>query len=166
MFSRNRNDDDGASLPSRTPGPSERGEAVISILGPGMRIVGDVTTEGTVRIEGTVEGTIRAGQSVVVGREGTVEGDVFAEDAVVAGRVTGLLVASSRLELHATCRVDGDVKAGRMKLEEGALVNGTLEMGETLESDAAPLDLPARETPGGGEEEPVGAPEVPVSARG
>jgi cytoskeletal protein CcmA (bactofilin family) len=105
-------------------------ETVISIIGPGMKVIGDCHTEGTVRVEGTVEGSIRAGKAVVIGKHGVVVGDVQTQDAVVSGRVTGTLVAESRLELQATCQIDGDVRTRRMQLEEGAVLNGTVHMSD------------------------------------
>ena len=87
----------------------------------GMKIVGDCETDGTVRVEGTVEGSITAGKAVVVGKQGSVSGDVTTQDAVVSGRVDGTLVASSRLELQATCHIEGEVHTRRMQLEEGAV---------------------------------------------
>jgi cytoskeletal protein CcmA (bactofilin family) len=106
-------------------------ENVISIIGPGMRVVGDCTTEGSVRIEGEVKGTVRAGKAVVVGRDGLVEGDIHTQDAVVSGRVQGTLVAESRLELQATSRIEGDVHTRRLQLEEGAVLNGRVQVTES-----------------------------------
>lgn len=111
-------------------------DTVISIVGPGMTVVGDVDTDGTLRVEGRVEGTIRAGKAVVVGKEGEVDGRVFTQDAVIAGRVTGSIQAASRLELQATARVEAEVRARRMQLEEGAELNGPLMMGEKALADA------------------------------
>lgn len=108
-------------------------ESVISIIGPGMKVVGDCQTDGTVRVEGTIEGSIHAGKAVVVGKDGLVDGDVVTQDAVISGRVVGTLTAESRLELQATCRIEGEVRARRMQLEEGALLNGTILMGENLQ---------------------------------
>jgi len=105
-------------------------ETVISIIGPGMKLVGDCETDGTIRIEGRVEGNVRAGKAVVVGKDGVVEGTVLTQDAVISGRIVGKLVAESRLELQATSRIEGEVHARRMQLEEGAILNGTVEMGE------------------------------------
>ena len=93
-------------------------------------MVGDCETDGTIRIEGIVEGTVRAGKAVVVGKDGVVYGDIVTQDAVLSGAVTGSLVVESRLELQATCRVDGDVRVRRMQLEEGAILNGAVHMGE------------------------------------
>lgn len=118
-----------------TPQPGREG--VISIIGPGMSVVGDCETEGTLRIEGSVEGTVRAGKAVVVGKDGVVDGDITTQDAVVGGRVTGSIVAESRLELQATCVVEGQIQARRIKLEEGGKVNGMVKIGE-VEQGATP----------------------------
>lgn len=110
-------------------------EGVISIIGPGMRVVGDCDTEGTLRIEGTVEGTVRAGKAIVVGKDGVVDGDLSTQDAVIGGRVTGSVVAESRLELQATSVVEGKIKARRIKLEEGGTVNGMVQIGEVSQEE-------------------------------
>lgn len=114
---------------------------VISIIGPGMRVVGDCETDGTLRIEGAVEGIVRAAKAVVIGKDGVVKGDVITQDAIIGGRVTGAVVAESRLELQATCVVDGEVRARRIKLEEGGRLNGTVVTGElkTVEPPGAPI---------------------------
>jgi len=127
-------------------------ETVISIIGPGMKVVGDCETDGTIRIEGKVDGTVRAGKAVVVGKEGIVEGKVYTQDAILAGRVTGTVTAESRLELQATCQIEGEVFARRMQLEEGAILNGTVSMGDKAarKSEAAPplpLKLKDKEPP-------------------
>jgi cytoskeletal protein CcmA (bactofilin family) len=105
-------------------------ENVISIIGPGMKVVGDCDVEGAIRIEGSVRGNVRAGKAVVVGKDGVVEGDIFTQDAVIAGRIHGTLRAESRLELQATSRIEGEVLAARLQLEEGALLNGTVQIGD------------------------------------
>lgn len=123
-----KNADNGSPQPGR--------EGVISIIGPGMRVVGDCETEGTLRIEGTVEGTVRAGKAVVVGKDGMVDGDINTQDAVIGGRVTGSIVAESRLELQATCTVEGQVRARRIKLEEGGTINGNVQIGDVSQNPA------------------------------
>lgn len=125
----------------------DQGEGVISIVGPGMRVVGDCETEGTVRVEGRVEGSIAAGKAVVIGKDGIVVGDVVTQDAVVAGTLRGTLVAESRLELQSSCQVEGDVRARRMQLEEGAVLNGEVAMGDDITAPARsagerPPDVP------------------------
>ncbi len=118
-------------------------DSVISIIGPGMKVVGDCETDGTVRIEGTVQGSVRAGKAVVVGKDGLVEGDITTQDAVISGRVQGTLVAESRLELQTTCHVEGEVRARRMQLEEGAVLNGTVSMGDVAAKQPALSGVPS-----------------------
>lgn len=106
------------------------GEGAISIIGPGMRIEGNLATDGTVRVEGTIVGTIKAGKAVVLGQSGEVIGDIFTRDAVIGGRVKGTLVADSRLELQSSCMVEGEIRAraSHLQLEEGANFNGQIQM--------------------------------------
>ncbi|NNK49606.1 MAG: polymer-forming cytoskeletal protein [Gemmatimonadetes bacterium] len=114
---------------NRTDGaPRDVGD-VVSIVGPGMKVVGDCSSDGTIRIEGQVEGSVKAAKSVVIGKEGVVVGDVVTQDAIVAGRVNGSVSAESRVELQTTCRIQGDIRSRRIKLEEGGQVDGQLHMG-------------------------------------
>jgi cytoskeletal protein CcmA (bactofilin family) len=131
-------------------------ESVISIIGPGMTVVGDCHTDGTIRVEGSVEGSIQAGKAVVIGKQGSVKGNVTTQDAVVSGRVHGRLVAESRLELQATCHIEGEVHTRRMQLEEGAVLNGTVHMGD---AKARSVSAPAATRSGAGEvaRQPTGA---------
>lgn len=117
-------------------------QTVISIIGPGMKVVGDLNTEGTVRIEGEVQGNVQAGKAVVVGKDGVVGGDIHTQDAVIAGRVIGTLVIDSRLELQPSCSVEGEIRAKRMQLEEGAVVMGTVQVGEASSRASATATSP------------------------
>lgn len=119
---------------------------VVSIVGPGMTVEGDCSTDGTLRVEGRVEGTVRAAKAVVVGEDGEVVGDVHTQDAVVAGRVEGSITAESRVELQASARVEGDIRSRRVKLEEGGFVQGRLEMDQE-EADAASEAAPTDRSP-------------------
>lgn len=138
-----------ADMKDRSGNSGSSPDAVISIVGPGMKVVGDCETDGTIRVDGYVDGTVKAGKAVIVGKEGVVEGDIQTQDAVISGRVKGTLTAESRLELDSTCRVEGEIYAGRMKLEEGALLNGMLHMGKAAGRKA---DARSGVTPNRGED--------------
>jgi cytoskeletal protein CcmA (bactofilin family) len=120
--------------------PRELGD-VVSIIGPGMKVVGDCESDGTIRVEGSVEGSVKAAKSVVVGKDGLVVGDISTQDAIVAGRVNGSVTAESRVELQSTCRIQGDIRSRRVKLDEGGQVDGQLHMGAQVQQkveDRAP----------------------------
>ncbi len=101
---------------------------VISILGPGVTVTGDLDTPGSIRVEGRLAGSIRAAKAVVVGRDGVVEGDIDTADAIIAGTVLGTVHAGSRLEIQSTARIEGTIRAGSLKVEEGASVVGDMAM--------------------------------------
>lgn len=112
--------------------PRELGD-VVSIIGPGMKITGDCESDGTIRVEGSIEGSVKAAKSVVVGKDGLVVGDVTTQDAIIAGRVNGSVTAESRVELQASCRIQGDIRSRKVKLEEGGQVDGALHMGASVQ---------------------------------
>ena len=110
--------------------PTTPTEAVISIVGTGMTIEGDSETDGSLRIEGTIRGNVRAGRSVVIGKDGLLEGSIYTQDAVIAGRVLGAVYAESHLELQATSQISGEIQARRMRVEDGAALQGQVAVGE------------------------------------
>lgn len=116
------------------------GEASISIIGPGMNIIGNLSTDGTVRVEGRIEGTVRAGKAVLIGKGGEVVGDILTQDAVIGGRVHGTILAESRLEIQSTSVIDGQirVRTGHLVVEEGAVHNGQTQMLDGSEALALP----------------------------
>lgn len=111
-------------------GSTQGSAEAISIVGPGMTFVGNCETEGTIRVEGRLDGSIRAGRTVVIGPDGIVTGDVRARDATVAGTIKGTLIAESKIDLQETCRLDGEVYARTVRVGEGAVVNAAVHMGE------------------------------------
>src|SRR6202165_1342286 len=81
----------------------------LSIIGAGMRVVGDISADGVVKIEGTVNGTVRAAKQVLVARGGEVEGDVISREAIIGGEVRGAIYAEERVELQGRGGVHGEV---------------------------------------------------------
>lgn len=125
--------------------PGREVSDVVSVIGPGMEIVGDIKCDGTVRVEGRVQGAIRASKSVVVGKDGVVEGDIETQDVIVAGTVAGTVSGASRVELQESCRVEGDIRSRRIKLDEGGRVEGRLHMGSEALSARPAGKLPGRD---------------------
>lgn len=130
-----------------TNGAQQPRDNVISIIGPGMRVKGDCETDGTLRIEGTVEGTVKAGKAVVIGKDGVVQGDVDTQDAIIGGRVTGAVIAESRLELQATSVIEGEIRARRIKLDEGGRINGTVHVGDVRQGVPGTKQQPGEVVP-------------------
>lgn len=115
-------------------GANAEGKGVpgLSIIGAGMRVVGDISADGVVKIEGSVNGTVRAAKQVLVARGGEVEGDVVSREAIIGGEVRGAIYAEERVELQTTSVVHGDVHTKRLLIQEGGEINGVLRMGEDV----------------------------------
>jgi cytoskeletal protein CcmA (bactofilin family) len=99
-----------------------------SIIASDMTVIGDLETEGVVRVEGRVRGTVRAAAQVLVAAGAVIEGDLHTQEAVVAGQVSGAIVARERIELQATAVVAGDIHTPRIAIVEGAKVSGEVKM--------------------------------------
>lgn len=99
-----------------------------SIVAKDMRIVGDLETEGVVRIEGHVRGTVRAGAQVLIGQGARLEGDLHTKEAVVGGDVVGSVHASERVELQPTASVTGNITTPRIAVLEGGKVSGEVRI--------------------------------------
>lgn len=130
---------------------SHHPEVQQSVLARGVRIHGTVYTEGVVRIEGVVDGDVRAGGEVLVAPGGFIEGDVVTRHAVIGGKVRGQILAETLVEIRAGGEVRGNVVTPRIAVEEGGTVNGMLRT-------AQPPDLESLlRPPNSDETEPSGA---------
>ncbi|HET9726792.1 MAG TPA: polymer-forming cytoskeletal protein [Gemmatimonadales bacterium] len=109
-----------------------------SIIASDMTVIGDLETEGVVRIEGRVRGTVRVGQQVLVAAGAVIEGDLHTLEAVVAGQVSGAIVARERVELQASAVVAGDIHTPRIAIVEGARVTGEVKMDPSAGADSSP----------------------------
>ena len=104
----------------------------LSIIGAGMTVRGDLDANGVVKIEGTVEGNVRAASQVLVAKDGSVQGDVDTTEAVVGGTVSGAIRARDRVEIQSGASVHGDITTRRIAVAEGGTLNGVIRMDETV----------------------------------
>ena len=109
----------------------------LSIVAKDMTITGDLATEGVVKVEGRVNGSVRAGSQVLVSPGAIVQGDLHTREAVVAGEVHGSIHASERVELQASAAVVGDVHTPRIAILEGGRLSGEVKMEITPLADLA-----------------------------
>jgi cytoskeletal protein CcmA (bactofilin family) len=100
----------------------------LSIVATGMKVVGEVSSNGVIKVEGTVEGTVRADRQVLVAKDGTIQGDIYTREAVIGGRVTGSIFADERVEVQPQSVVRGDIITQRLVVQEGGEVNGNVQM--------------------------------------
>jgi cytoskeletal protein CcmA (bactofilin family) len=118
--------------PTTKGGAPANGNA-LSIIAAGTTLNGDVDTDGVIRIEGRVEGAIRAARQVLVGRQGSVLGDISTREAVIGGKVEGTITATERLEVQSTSLIIGDINTRAIAVIEGGKINGTVRISDAKE---------------------------------
>jgi len=100
--------------------------AIHTLLGRGTLWKGEVISgENSLRIEGTVEGTITSEGEVTIAPTGIVRGTILAKHLIVTGRVEGVFKITECLEIHGTGCVEGEVELGSLVVDEGGILQGT-----------------------------------------
>lgn len=99
-----------------------------TVIGNEAYFQGTLTAKGSLRVDGRIDGSIVDAKIVTIGKTGKVKGDVSCEICYVCGEVRGNITALDHVEALAGSRVDGDMRAPRIMLEEGAIFNGNCSM--------------------------------------
>ena len=103
-------------------GPAE------TVVGPSVKIQGDLNSEGNIKIEGQVSGKVKTSQSVFVIPGAKINADILAGNAVVGGEVQGNLKITGHLILQSTAKIIGDISCQIFRVEDGALFTGKCSM--------------------------------------
>lgn len=134
--------DEARSERGRT-GPEERGSgqrggrraerrsgggSSASVIGPGTTVVGSITMDDDLQIDGRLDGSVSTEGSVTVTDRGTVDGDIEAAEVVISGRVDGTIRVDQVARFRSGCQVTADVHTPSITVEEGGVVDGRLTM--------------------------------------
>jgi cytoskeletal protein CcmA (bactofilin family) len=101
-----------------------------NIIGNGTIIKGEIESNGDIRIDGKVIGTLKSNGKIVLGQNGNIEGDIYCKQADLSGRVTGKIFVDELTSLKSTSRVEGELSTKQLYIEIGAIFTGKCEMGK------------------------------------
>jgi len=105
-------------------------ESFDTLIGAATRIEGRMVVNKSIRLDGTIEGSIESSTdnqvTVAIGHSGLVHGDVRAHRVLVNGQVDGNIYAREKCELHETSKVKGDIHYGLLGIEHGAEILGLM----------------------------------------
>lgn len=99
-----------------------------TVIGEGLSIEGDLTSEEEIVVHGSVRGKLTTSDSVAIGAGAVVQADVSGSSVSIGGQVTGDVTASERVDLQAGARLVGDVRAARFTIADGASFKGNVDM--------------------------------------
>ena len=104
--------------------PKNGKNAGTTVLAGGSELVGHLTLDDNLHIDGVLDGTIESKAEVIIGQSGRMEGQIKAQRVLVSGSFQGKIEAD-RLEIVATGKVTGEVTVGQLVVESGAHFNGS-----------------------------------------
>ena len=100
-----------------------------AVIGPGIKIKGDVSGDENLIVEGKVTGKINLrSHQVDIGQSGQVNADISAKIIKIAGEVRGDLNGTEKVVISRSGNVHGNIVAPRMTLEDGAIFKGSIDM--------------------------------------
>src|SRR5262245_22573519 len=120
--------------PSVAPAPrggsaaASSGTSSTCVIGAKTVIKGEISGDEDVLVEGTIEGQVRIARDLRVGPGGVVRATVEAQSVVISGEMVGDCSAVSRVEIQATGRLTGNIRAPKVIIAEGALFKGNSDM--------------------------------------
>lgn len=119
---------------SKSENYEENVTASASMIGAGTTLKGDITSNGDLRIDGTLKGNIIGSAKVIIGANGVVEGDISGQQADIMGRVSGSIKVKDLLQLKNGSVVEGNISAGKLQVEPSAVFNGQCHMNTSSNS--------------------------------
>ncbi len=121
-----------------------------TVIAEDIEIVGSVKAASDIHLAGKLNGDLNCNGNAIVGETANIKGNVSANATTVHGQVNGNITVKDRIELKATARLNGDIRAKRLSVEDGATFVGKSEVnpsgtpsGRQGESDEAPAEAPA-----------------------
>jgi len=120
--------------------PEDVGSGSNAFLGKGSRVVGKLTFEGPVRIEGQVEGEITAQEALTIGESAVVNAQIVGNSVVIQGRVTGDVTAKKRLEIRSPGKLFGNITSPSLVIQEGVVFEGQCNMGAAVDPQRSEKD--------------------------
>jgi cytoskeletal protein CcmA (bactofilin family) len=109
-----------------------------TVIGKSVIIRGDLSGNEDLYMDGDIEGTITLTQSrLTIGPNARVRADITVRDVIVFGQLTGNVQATGRVDLRQSASVSGDILAGRLSIEESAVLKGRVELKASAETKHA-----------------------------
>lgn len=108
----------------------------VSILSHGVKIEGNLFSEGNVRIDGIIVGNVTVNGNLTIGDGSKIEGEVKARNITMSGRVDGKVNALEKLRMEAKSVLKGDLVTKFLVIEEGAVFQGNSTMNQNAAAPA------------------------------
>lgn len=109
--------------------------STLNIIGAGTLIEGNITSNGDIRVDGTLNGNLKTKGKVIVGESGRVKGEVHCKIFEIEGNIEGKVFISELLSLRANSHLIGDITTNKLAIEPGAVFTGKCDMSDKNKFD-------------------------------
>jgi cytoskeletal protein CcmA (bactofilin family) len=135
----------------------QKQDAISTFIGTKSEIDGNLSFEGTIRVDGKLKGKITSSDgTLIVGETAKIEAEINVGLAVIMGEVTGTVEAKKRIEIYKPARVVGDLQSPVISMDAGVIFNGNCAMGaKTISTEETKGDS-IRVVPPGAKEKETG----------
>lgn len=125
------------STPKNLTTNTKNGAAItVTYITESTTITANMTCKDDVRIAGTLEGELESKKKVIITESGKVKGKITSPSADISGKVDGDIHAEKTLILRASAVVEGEINTGKVKIEQGAEIKGSFQVGNSTSSGA------------------------------
>jgi cytoskeletal protein CcmA (bactofilin family) len=116
----------------------ESSSTELNFFGGGTVVEGTVKATNSVRVDGRIKGKLICKNTLTIGVNGEIEGDIEAKNAIVGGKIKGKIKVAEKLVLEAKSVLIGDLRASKLLIDEGAVFEGTSDMGKKEPTEMEP----------------------------
>lgn len=102
----------------------------INLISHGTEITGDIKSNGDIRIDGSLTGSLTTKGKVVIGPTGKVNGEINCKNSEVSGLIEGKIIVGQLLNLKASSKIVGDISTSKLSIEPGAKFTGNCKMSD------------------------------------
>jgi cytoskeletal protein CcmA (bactofilin family) len=104
---------------------------VNGFLDQGVFFEGHLEFSGTLRVDGSIKGTVKTDDHLLIGENGILEAEIFAGTITINGKVTGVVHAKDKVQIHRKGRVSGEIYTPVLEIEPGAILDGKTFMSQS-----------------------------------
>ena len=101
---------------------------VVAFIGPGVEFKGVISYQGSVQIDGRLDGELHTEGTLLVGEQAVITAKISAGSVISRGEIKGDIVAKEKVQLLATAVMEGSLNTPQLSMENGVVLNGTIEM--------------------------------------
>jgi cytoskeletal protein CcmA (bactofilin family) len=135
----------------QAPAPAPTPTATATVFGKSMKIIGEVTSDEELYLDGDLDGKLNLRNRLTVGPNSKVNANIKAQEIIVFGTIKGNVESETRVSLRTGASIVGDIKTAGIVIEDGAYFKGGIDISRNGESKPSPKPQGAAQSAAAGQ---------------